>query len=75
MLWRGCFVHALRSLSRCFHIALKVSDSQNTELGSDDHDQDLTRADDVKRALEGAERSDRGEGHTKDENGGTYWDW
>lgn len=72
------FVRAPRSLPWCFHMALKVSDSQSTELGSDDLDHDLTWVDDVKRALQVLSRvMDRRvyTQYTMGKNDGTYWDW
>lgn len=59
-------------------MALKVSDSQNTELGSDDLEHDLTCVDDVKRALQVLSRVRDRRVYTQNtmgKNDGTYWDW
>lgn len=53
------FGRAPRSLPWRFHMALKVNDSQNTELGSDDLEHDLTWVGDGwVTCSAGAERSD-----------------
>lgn len=59
-------------------MALKVSDSQNTELGSDDLEHDLIWVDDVKHALQvlsGVMDRRVYAQYTMGKIYGTYWDW